>query len=60
MMNVISGEKHAGNDLSLQEFMVIPTGFTRRFVMHFDPAQKSIMSYGQDLRLELARKGYPA
>ena len=25
--NVVNGEKHAGNDLSFPEFMVIPTGF---------------------------------
>ncbi|MEM2088912.1 MAG: phosphopyruvate hydratase [Thermoproteota archaeon] len=27
MMNVINGGKHAGNNLSIQEFMVIPAGF---------------------------------
>lgn len=27
LMNVINGGKHAGNNLSIQEFMVIPTGF---------------------------------
>jgi len=27
LMNVINGGKHAGNDLSFQEFMVIPAGF---------------------------------
>ena len=27
MMNIINGGKHAGNDLSFQEFMVIPAGF---------------------------------
>ena len=26
LMNVINGGKHAGNDLTLQEFMIIPTG----------------------------------
>lgn len=27
MMNIINGGKHAGNDLSFQEFMLIPAGF---------------------------------
>ena len=27
LMNIINGGKHAGNDLSFQEFMVIPAGF---------------------------------
>ncbi|MEM3712763.1 MAG: phosphopyruvate hydratase [Thermoproteota archaeon] len=27
LMNVINGGKHAGNDLSIQEFMIIPAGF---------------------------------
>src|SRR5207247_9871298 len=27
MMNIINGGKHAGNDLSFQEFMVITAGF---------------------------------
>jgi enolase len=27
MMNIINGGKHAGNDLSFQEFMIIPAGF---------------------------------
>ena len=27
MMNIINGGEHAGNDLSFQEFMVIPAGF---------------------------------
>jgi len=27
LMNIINGGKHAGNDLSFQEFMVIPDGF---------------------------------
>ncbi len=27
IMNIINGGKHAGNDLSFQEFMVIPAGF---------------------------------
>ena len=27
MMNIINGGKHAGNDLSFQEFMVMPAGF---------------------------------
>ena len=29
LMNVINGGKHAGNDLSIQEFMIIPTGATK-------------------------------
>jgi len=28
MMNVINGGKHAGNELRVQEFMIIPTGFS--------------------------------
>jgi enolase 1/2/3 len=27
MMNIINGGKHAGNDLSFQEFMIMPAGF---------------------------------
>jgi enolase len=27
LMNIINGGKHAGNDLSFQEFMVVPAGF---------------------------------
>ena len=27
MMNIINGGKHAGNDLSFQEFMILPAGF---------------------------------
>jgi len=29
MFNVINGGKHAGNELSIQEFLIIPTGFER-------------------------------
>jgi enolase len=29
MMNVINGGQHAGNDLSIQEFLVLPMGFDR-------------------------------
>jgi enolase len=29
MMNVINGGKHAGNELSIQEFLILPVGFDR-------------------------------
>ncbi len=29
MMNVINGGKHAGNELSIQEFLILPSGFRR-------------------------------
>jgi hypothetical protein len=29
MMNVINGGKHAGNELSIQEFLILPSGFDR-------------------------------
>ncbi len=29
MMNVINGGKHAGNELSIQEFLILPSGFQR-------------------------------
>ncbi len=29
MMNVINGGKHAGNELSIQEFIILPVGFDR-------------------------------
>ena len=29
MMNVINGGQHAGNELSIQEFLILPTGFDR-------------------------------
>jgi len=29
MMNVINGGKHAGNELSVQEFLILPNGFDR-------------------------------
>lgn len=29
MLNIVNGGKHAGNDLSFQEFMVMPVGFRR-------------------------------
>jgi enolase len=29
MMNVINGGKHAGNELSIQEFLILPAGFDR-------------------------------
>lgn len=29
MMNVINGGKHAGNELSIQEFLILPCGFDR-------------------------------
>ncbi len=29
MMNVINGGKHAGNELSIQEFLILPSGFHR-------------------------------
>lgn len=29
MMNVINGGKHAGNELSIQEFLILPLGFER-------------------------------
>jgi enolase len=29
MMNILNGGKHAGNDISFQEFMVLPSGFRK-------------------------------
>lgn len=29
MLNIVNGGKHAGNDLSFQEFMIMPVGFRR-------------------------------
>ena len=29
MLNIVNGGKHAGNDLSFQEFMIIPVGFRK-------------------------------
>jgi enolase len=29
MMNVVNGGKHAGNELSIQEFLILPVGFDR-------------------------------
>ena len=55
MMNIINGEKHAGNDLSFQEFIVIPTGF-KTFREALRCGAEIYKPYRQDLRLKSARQ----
>src|SRR2546427_943525 len=51
LMNIINGGKHAGNDLSFQEFMVIPSGFRT-----FKEALRSAAEIYHALRLRLEAK----
>src|SRR3989442_11893208 len=51
LMNIINGGKHAGNDLSFQEFMVIPAGFRT-----FKEALRSAAEIYHALRLRLEAK----
>jgi enolase len=56
LMNIINGGKHAGNDLSFQEFMVIPAGFRT-----FKDALRCGAEIYHALRLRLeAKYGKPA
>jgi len=48
MMNVINGGKHAGNDLRVQEFMIIPAGFN-----NFPDALRAGVEVYQSLRSHL-------
>jgi len=51
LMNIINGGKHAGNDLSFQEFMVIPAGFRT-----FKEALRCAAEIYHALRLRLEAK----
>ena len=51
LMNIINGGKHAGNDLSFQEFMVIPAGFKT-----YKDALRSASEIYHALRLRLEAK----
>lgn len=51
MMNIINGGKHAGNDLSFQEFMVLPAGFKT-----FHDALRAGAEVYQSLRARLQAK----
>src|SRR5256712_13847318 len=56
LMNIINGGKHAGNDLSFQEIMVIPAGFRT-----FKDALRCGAEIYHSLRLSLeAKYGKPA
>ncbi|MCE7746924.1 MAG: phosphopyruvate hydratase [Candidatus Heimdallarchaeota archaeon] len=52
MLNVINGGKHAGGNLKIQEFMLIPHGFKR-----FSEALRSICEVYQVLRNNLKKFG---
>jgi len=51
LMNVINGGKHAGNDLSIQEFMIIPAGFN-----DFPSALRAGVEIYQTLRKVIVKK----
>jgi enolase len=51
LMNVINGGKHAGNDLSIQEFMIIPAGFKE-----FPSALRAGVEVYQTLRSVIVKK----
>jgi enolase len=51
LMNVINGGKHAGNDLSIQEFIIIPAGFRE-----FPSALRAGVEVYQTLRSVIVKK----
>ncbi|MDW8034413.1 MAG: phosphopyruvate hydratase [Nitrososphaerota archaeon] len=51
LMNIINGGKHAGNDLSIQEFMIIPAGFK-----DFTSALRAGVEIYQTLRKVIVKK----
>ena len=53
MMNVINGGAHANNDLSIQEFMIVPHGFDT-----FEEAMRCGVTIFQTLKRQLNAKGY--
>ncbi|MEO5971197.1 MAG: phosphopyruvate hydratase [Bdellovibrionia bacterium] len=52
MMNIINGGKHADNGLAIQEFMIVPAGFTR-----FSEALRAGAETFHHLKKILAKKG---
>lgn len=53
MMNIINGGKHAGNNLDVQEFMIVPTGAT-----NFAHALQMASEIFHTLKEVLKKKGY--
>jgi len=54
MLNIINGGAHAGNDLSIQEFMIVPIGFDR-----FSDALRASVEVYKELRSYLKEKYGP-
>jgi len=52
MMNIINGGKHADNGLAIQEFMIVPAGFTR-----FSEALRAGAETFHQLKKILSKKG---
>ncbi len=53
LMNIINGGAHADNNLDFQEFMIVPTGFTK-----FSEAIRSGVEVFHNLKSILTKKGY--
>lgn len=53
MCNVLNGGAHANNNLAIQEFMIIPAGFSS-----FHEAIRCAVEIFQQLKLDLDHKGY--
>ena len=53
MMNILNGGAHAENNLDIQEFMIVPTGFDS-----FDKALQAGCEIYRELKKILASKGY--
>lgn len=51
MLNIINGGVHAGNELSVQEFMIVPIGFDR-----FSEALRAAVEIYKELKLLLKEK----
>jgi len=54
MLNIINGGAHAGNDLSIQEFMIVPIGFDR-----FSDALRASVEVYKELRSYLKERYGP-
>lgn len=55
MMNILNGGAHAGNNIDIQEFMIVPTG-----AESFEQAMKMGTEVYQSLKSLLKQKGYSA
>jgi len=53
LMNIVNGGAHADNNLDIQEFMIVPIGFTR-----FSDAIRAGVEVFHNLKSILSKKGY--